>query len=148
MKANIVDMVVSLRDGFNGWWSTFSKVLVGSSTFENIVIVIYAVYVFALLGYIIDATKEGREQGDYSRGLIAVFKTVISLLAIYCFGLAVVFVFPGSEFVLSLKKMINGYYTYPILGVSILLICGIIAYICGIFFVYIDIIYKKISKRR
>jgi len=148
MKDNIIDMVVGLRDSFNGWWSTFSRASIGCLTFENIVIAIYAMYVFASLGHILDATKEGREQDNYSRGLIAVLKTIGYLLVIYCFGLVVVFVFPGSEFVLSLKKMINGYYAYPFLGVGILLICGAIAYVCGIVFAYIGAIYKKISKRR
>ncbi|MDP8290278.1 MAG: hypothetical protein P9M02_04875 [Candidatus Susulua stagnicola] len=148
MKDNIIDMVVALRNGFNDWWSTFSNSLIGHLNFESIVIAIYAMYVLASLGDIIDKTKEGKEEGNHLKGLFAVLKTVGYLLVIYCFGLGVVFVFPASDFVLSLKKMLNQYYAYPLLGIGILLICGFIAYICGIIFAYIHIMAKKIFRKR
>jgi len=148
MKDNIIDMVVALRNGFNNWWSTFSNLLIGYLNFESIVITIYALYVLVSLGDIIDKTKEGKEEGDYLKGLFAVLKTVGYLLVIYCFGLGVVFVFPASDFVLSFKKMLNQYYAYPLLGIGILLICGFIAYICGIIFAYIHMMSKKIFRKK
>lgn len=148
MKDNIVDMVIALRDSFNNWFGTFSNALIGCLTFTNIVIVIYATYVLASLGPIIDTTKEGRVNNNYTRGLFAVLKAIGYFLGIYCFGLLVVFIFPGSDFVLSLKKIIKEHPDYPLLGLGILSSSGIIAYTCAIIFSYIIAIYKKITGRR
>jgi len=85
MKDNIIDMVVALRNGFNDWWSTFSNSLIGHLNFESIVIAIYAMYVLASLGDIIDKTKDlvcaykpniafYEMYGDY--GLASLIKTI------------------------------------------------------------------------
>ncbi len=148
MKDNIVDMVIALRDSFNNWSGTFSIALIGCLTFQNITIAVYAMFVLASLGPIIDRTKEGRENSDYTRGLLAVLKTIGYFLGICCLGLLAVFIFPESEFVLSLKEIIKKHPDYPLLGLGILSSSGIVAYVCAIIFSYIVAIFKKITGRR